>query len=90
MCSDDMSQRVHEIERVHNRMVIYQNTEIPYQGGPAIKANRKAFTFSMLKEGPAAGRGEAFFVGRPDDDQETCELGFARLTMKDRFIRKRS
>ena len=87
MCSDDMSQRVHEIERVHNRMGIYQNTEIPYQGGPAIKANRKAFTFSMLKEGPAVERSEAFFVGRPDDDQETRELGLARLTMKDRFIK---
>lgn len=41
----------------------------------------------MLKEGPAADRSEAFFVGRPDEDQETRELGLARLMMKDRFIK---
>ena len=85
MWSDDMSQRVHEIEPIHNRMVIFQNTDKSYHGVPATKANRKAITFSMLKEGPAAERSKAFFVGRPDDDQEIGELGLARLKLKDRF-----
>ena len=83
--SDDMSQMVHAIEPIHNRMVIFQNTDKSYHGVPETKANRKAITFSMLKEGPVAERSKAFFVGRPDDDQEISELGLARLTLQDRF-----
>jgi hypothetical protein len=85
MWNDDMTQMIHEVEPIHNRMVIFLNTDQSYHGVPVTKANRKMITFSLLKEGETTERFKALFLARPDDDPVIDELGLERLRMKDNF-----
>ena len=85
MWNDDMTQMIHEVEPIHNRMVIFLNTDKSYHGVPNTKSNRKMLTFSLLKEGEATERFKALFIARPDDDPEVDELGIERLKLKDKF-----
>ncbi len=76
--NDDMTQRTHEIEPIDNRLVIFENSDTSYHGVPCVKKDRKAITFSILKDQISSGRKFAKFVGRPEDSQEINELGALR------------
>ena len=76
---------IHEIEPIHNRMVIFLNTDQSYHGVPVTKTNRKMITFSLLKEGETTERFKALFMARPDDDPAVEKLGLDRLEETDKF-----
>ena len=85
MWNDDMTQMIHEVEPIHNRMVIFLNTDKSYHGVPVTKSNRKMITYSLLKEREGTERYKALFVARPDDDPVVAELGLERLKIKDKY-----
>ena len=85
MWNDDMTEMIHEVEPIHNRMVIFLNTDKSYHGVPVSMTSRKMLTFSLLKEGAATERFKALFLARPDDDPVIDELGLERLKIKDKF-----
>ena len=85
MWNDDMTEMIHAVEPIHNRMVIFLNTDQSYHGVPVTKTNRKMITFSLLKEGETTERFKALFLARPDDDPVIDELGLERLKIKDKF-----
>ena len=48
--SDDMSERLYEIEPLYNRFVIFHNTDTAYHGVPEVgESERRALTFGVLK-----------------------------------------
>lgn len=75
---DNMSERKYELEPLHNRLVIFLNSDTSYHGVPVVKKDRKAFTFSILKSAESSGRNYAEFVKRPEDPNIISELGMKR------------
>ena len=73
--NDDMSERKHEIEPIDNRFVIFKNSDTSYHGVPKVKRERKALTFSILKDDTSIDRSFAEFVGRPEDEDEVDNIG---------------
>jgi len=76
--NDDMTERVHELEPINNRLVIFLNSDTSYHGVPLVKKDRKAITFSILKNEESSGRKFAKFVSRPEDSDEVSILGSER------------
>ncbi len=76
--NDDMTERVHELEPIDNRLVIFLNSDTSYHGVPLVKKDRKAITFSILKNEKSSGRKFAKFVGRPEDSDEVSLMGSER------------
>ena len=76
--NDDMTERVYELEPINNRLVIFLNSDTSYHGVPLVKKDRKAITFSILKNEESSGRQFAKFVGRPEDSDEVSLLGCER------------
>ena len=76
--NDDMTERTHELEPINNRLVIFLNSNTSYHGVPSVKKDRKAITFSILKNEESSGRQFAKFVCRPSDPNEVDELGAMR------------
>ncbi len=81
--NDDMTQKVHEIEPILNRMTIFLNSDKSFHGVPLVKRERRAITFSILKKGEVGERSKALFVARPDDPEEVTIEGVNRSIMKD-------
>lgn len=82
--TDDMQTRTHEIKPVANRMTIFLNSDTAYHGVPLVKSNRRALTFSILKEGDVGKRSKALFVKRPNDPHEIDQLGKERANIGDK------
>lgn len=82
--SDDMQTRTHEIEPILNRMTIFLNSDTAYHGVPTVKSNRRALTFSVLKNGDVGKRSKALFVKRPIDSEEIGALGAERAKIGDK------
>jgi len=86
--SDDLLDKVHEIEPIHNRMVIFLNSNKSYHGVPKNKCQRKMITFSTLTEKISHDRSKALFVARDGIDSSEIEtLGKKRTNVKDQIDR---
>jgi Rps23 Pro-64 3,4-dihydroxylase Tpa1-like proline 4-hydroxylase len=81
--SDDMAEKVHEIEPLLNRMTIFLNTEKSFHGVPLVKGERRAITFSIMKSGETSDRSKALFVARPMDAEEVRIEGINRSKIRD-------
>ena len=78
-----MSECVHKIAPKYNSAVIFLNSDTSYHGVPNVNFERRAFTFSILKNAKATKRSKALFVGRPMDSKEVSEEGLKRSIIKD-------
>jgi hypothetical protein len=76
--NDEMTECIHQIEPIANRLVIFLNSDTAYHGVPVVLSERKAITFSILKDGDTSERYKALFVARPDDSAEVKLQGVKR------------
>jgi Rps23 Pro-64 3,4-dihydroxylase Tpa1-like proline 4-hydroxylase len=81
--NDDMSICTHEITPSLNRLVVFLNSDTSFHGVPIVKSERRAITFSILKEGEATKRSKALFVARPNDSEEIKLEGIKRSQIND-------
>jgi Rps23 Pro-64 3,4-dihydroxylase Tpa1-like proline 4-hydroxylase len=81
--TDDMNTRTHEIEPTLNRLVVFLNSDTSFHGVPIVKSERKAITFSILKDGEVTKRSKALFVARPNDSEEVKSEGIKRSQIND-------
>jgi len=81
--TDNMSTCTHEIEPTLNRLVAFVNSDTSFHGVPIVKSERKAITFSILKDGETTERSKALFVARPNDPEEIKLEGIKRSQIKD-------
>ncbi len=77
--NDDMTERIHEIEPINNRFIVFQNSDTSYHGVPSVKFERKSITFSILSKDNTSGRTKALFVPRDGDSEEVREMAKKRL-----------
>jgi|TARA_B100000073_G_scaffold344822_1_gene352455 hypothetical protein len=78
--SDDMSERLYEIEPLYNRFVIFHNTDTAYHGVPEVgESERRALTFGVLKNAKSSGRTKALFKARKEDSNEVRKIAKKRL-----------
>lgn len=80
---DNMSECVHKIAPRYNSAVIFLNSDTSYHGVPDVNFERRAFTFSILKDAEATKRSKALFVARPNDSEEVREEGLKRSMIED-------
>lgn len=80
---DNMSECIHKIAPKYNSAVIFLNSDTSYHGVPDVNFERRAFTFSILKDAEATKRSKALFVARPNDPEEVSEEGLKRSMIKD-------
>ena len=83
VCDDNITQCIHKISPLYNRAIIFLNSDTSYHGVPEVNFERRAFTFSILKNAIATKRIKALFVARPTDSEEVREEGFKRSIIKD-------
>jgi len=81
--TDDMNTCTHEIEPISNRLVVFLNSDTSFHGVPVVKSERKAITFSILKDGEVTKRSKALFVARPNDPEEVKSEGIKRSQIND-------
>ena len=79
--NDDMTERVHEVEPINNRFIIFQNSDTSYHGVPSVKFERKSITFSILTKDNTNGRTKALFVPREEDDEQVKKMAKKRLEL---------
>ncbi len=77
--NNDVSERVHEIEPINNRFVIFLNSDTANHGVPVVKSERRSITFSILKDANSNGRTKALFKARKEDDKKVNEIAKKRL-----------
>lgn len=80
---DNMKVCTHEIEPISNRLTVFVNSDTSYHGVPIVKSDRKAITFSILKNEENTNRTKALFVKRPNDFDLVELEGLDRLKEKD-------
>ena len=84
--SDDLSELKVEIEPLHNRMIIFLNTDKSYHGVPINNAHRKMITFSTLTSDLCYDRSKALFVSRKNiDSDEISQIGKNRAYVEDKI-----
>ena len=81
--TDDMNTCTHKIEPISNRLVVFLNSDTSFHGVPVVKSERKAITFSILKDGEVTKRSKALFVARPNDPEEVKSEGIKRSQIND-------
>ena len=81
--NDDMTECVHSLHPLNNRLVIFLNTDKSYHGVPEVNFERRAILWSILKDAAAEPRSKALFVSRPNDSDEISKLGQQRAYIKD-------
>ena len=84
--NDNMTKCIHKISPKYNRAIIFLNSDTSYHGVPEVNFERRAFTFSILKNAIATKRSKALFVARPTDSEEVRKEGFKRSTIKDAIM----
>lgn len=80
---DNMSKCMHRIAPKYNSAVVFLNSDTSYHGVPDVNFERRAFTFSILKDAKATKRSKALFVARPNDSKEVREEGLKRSMIED-------
>ena len=83
---DYMRQCIHKISPKYNRAIIFLNSDTSYHGVTEVNFERRAFTFSILKNSIATKRSKALFVARPTDSEEIRDEGYKRSIIKDAKI----
>lgn len=84
--SDDLLELKAEIEPLHNRMVIFLNTDKSYHGVPKNNTHRKMITFSTLTSDLCYDRSKALFVSRKNiDSDEISQIGKKRAYVEDKI-----
>ena len=78
-----MNTCTHKIEPISNRLVVFLNSDTSFHGVPVVKSERKAITFSILKDGEVTKRSKALFVARPNDPEEVKSEGIKRSQIND-------
>ena len=81
--ADNMNTCTHKIEPTSNRLVAFLNSDTSFHGVPVVKFERKAITFSILKNGDTTKRSKALFVARPNDSEEVKLEGIKRSQIND-------
>jgi len=81
--NDNMTIRTHEISPSLNRLVVFLNSDTSFHGVPNVKSERRAITFSILREGETTKRSKALFVARPEDSEEIKNEGIKRSQIND-------
>ena len=76
--NDDVSQCIHKIEPLNNRLIMFQNSDTSYHGVPVVKKDRKAILFSIMKDSNCSNREFAEFVARPQDPESVAIIGKER------------
>ena len=84
--NDNITQCIHKISPKYNRAIIFLNSDTSYHGVPEVNFERRAITFSILKNAIATKRIKALFVARPTDPEEVGEEGYQRSIIKDAKI----
>ena len=74
-----LEERIHEIEPIKNRFIIFLNSDIANHGVPLVKSERRSITFSILKDADSDGRTKALFVPREQDNDEVKDIAKKRL-----------
>ena len=67
--NDSMTECVHRIAPIFNRLVIFKNTDTSFHGVPNNNHFRKAITMSYLLNEKSESRWRALFVKRPEDKE---------------------
>lgn len=80
---DNMTECIHKIAPKYNRAIIFLNSDTSYHGVPDVNFERRAFTFSILKDVKSSNRAKALFVARPNDSEEVRKQGLRRSFIKD-------
>lgn len=80
---DNMKECIHRIAPKYNSAIIFLNSDTSYHGVPNVNFERRAFTFSILKDAKSSNRVKALFVARPEDSEEVRKQGLQRSTIKD-------
>ena len=83
---DDMKHCMHKIAPKYNSAIVFLNSDTSYHGVPNVNFERRAFTFSILKDAEATKRSKALFVARPEDSEEVREEGLKRSQISDAKI----
>lgn len=84
--NDEMTECVHRIEPIYNRLVLFVNSDTSYHGVPSVKTSRKMLTFSIMRhptEVDTETRTYAKFVPRPCDSDAVARLGVLRSQLND-------
>lgn len=81
--NDEMTECVHSIEPILNRMTVFLNSDTSYHGVPEVVSERRAITFSILTDGADSARSKALFVPRPFDGDEIKIEGVSRSLITD-------
>ncbi len=80
---DNMKECIHRIAPKYNSAIIFLNSDTSYHGVPDVNFERRAFTFSILKDAKSSNRTKAHFVARPNDSEEVRKQGLQRCSIKD-------
>lgn len=80
---DNMKECIHRIAPKYNSAIIFRNSDTSYHGVPNVNFERRAFTFSILKNAISSNRVKALFVARPNDSDEVRKQGLQRSTISD-------
>ena len=81
---DNMTNKIHEIEPLNNRLLIFLNSDTSYHGVPKVLTERKALLFNYCKKNTHLedSRSKALFKKRPEDSQYIEDLGLSRSKIK--------
>ena len=78
--NDNMTEKLHEIEPLYNRFVVFHNTDTSHHGVPKVgESERRALTFGVLRDAESNGRTKALFKAREGDDKRVNEIAKKRL-----------
>ena len=80
---DNMQECIHKIAPKYNSAIFFLNSDTSYHGVPDVNFERRAITFSILKDAEASNRSKALFVARPNDSEEVRKQGLERSQIKD-------
>lgn len=86
---DDMKECIHKIAPKYNSAIFFLNSDTSYHGVPNVNFERRAFTFSILKDAKSSNRVKALFVARPSDSEEVHKQGLKRSHIQDATNMKR-
>tara|TARA_R100000995_G_C3483532_1_gene125578 strand:- start:444 stop:1169 length:726 start_codon:yes stop_codon:yes gene_type:complete len=81
--NDDMTEKIHEIEPINNRLLIFLNSETSHHGVPKVLSKRKSVLFNYCSlDVNKTKRAKALFKGRPSDSKKISEIGLLRSKIK--------
>ena len=81
--NDNMTERLHEIEPINNRLLIFLNSDTSHHGVPKVLSERKSILFNYCStDSNETERAKALFKGRPSDSEYINKIGLLRSKIK--------